>query len=401
MTIKNNNIPEKILASAVELRHTLHKSAELSGREEKTKRILIEYLSQRTSLELHDMGAWFYAACRAKGGGKKRIAFRADMDALPIDEGTALEHCSENRGVSHKCGHDGHCASLAAFAEFVDKNGCENDVFFLFQHSEENGSGAVECEKLIELENIDEIYGYHNMPGFPLGSVAVHTGCAACASTGMVIRLIGRNSHASQPENGSNPAFALAELILAVPELVKAAAVDRELESPNPMMAFGSRGMVMCTVVGASVSSRRDCERADAFGTSAGFAHLALTIRSEDEDCMKTAEKSIEGIADMVCRRHGLSCTVSRSDPFPETRNDEGCAERVRAAAGALELSIAEWDEPFRSSEDFGYYTKKTKGALFYIGCGESHAPLHTLEYDFSDELIGIAARLFAELAGC
>lgn len=399
METKNKNIAEELISSAVELRHTLHKNAELSGREEKTKRILMEYLAKRTSLEIHDMGAWFYAAYRA--GGKKRIAFRADMDALPIDEGEVLIYSSETRGVSHKCGHDGHCASLAALAEFIDENGCENDIFFLFQHSEENGSGAIECGKLIELENIDEFYGYHNMPGLPLGSIAGHTGCAACASTGMVIRLTGKNSHASQPENGNNPSFALAELIMAVPEMVKAAAGECELESPNPMMAFGSRGMVMCTIVGSGVSSREDCEKEAAFGTSAGFAYLALTVRAEDEKCMAALEKSIVNIAEMVCLNNGLACSVFYNDAFPETRNDAACAEKVRTAAKKLALPVAEWNEPFRSSEDFGYYTKKIKGALVYIGSGLHHAPLHTAEYDFPDGLIVTAVRLFAELAGC
>lgn len=392
-------IDEEMLRRAVELRRTLHKNAELSEHEEKTKRLLIEYLSSETSLEIRDMGAWFYAAHRSSGGGKKRIAFRADMDALPIDEGTALSYCSLNRGVSHKCGHDGHSASLAAFAEFIDKNGCENDIFFLFQHAEENGAGAAVCQKLIELEHIDEVYGCHNMPGFPLGSVAVHSGCAACASKGLIIKMTGKNSHASQPENGKNPAFALSELTLSIPELVKEAAGESAAKSPNPMMAFGKRGMVMCSVIGSGVSSREDCEKMDAFGTSAGFARLALTIRAEDEKCMDSLEKSLIERAESICESGGFDCLVEYSDPFPETRNDEECAEKVRTAAKTLGLSIAKWDEPFRSSEDFGYYTKKTKGALFYLGCGENHAPLHTLEYDFSDELIGIAVRLFAELA--
>lgn len=397
----HKNICKELLDCAKELRHTLHRNAELSGHEDKTKRILIEHISRRTKLELHDMGAWFYAAYRAIGGGKKRIAFRADMDALPIDEGCVLPYCSENRGVSHKCGHDGHCASLAAFAEYVDKHGCKNDVFFLFQHAEENGAGAAVCQAIIEREQVDEIYGYHNMPGFPLGSVAVHTGCAACASKGLIIKLTGKNSHASQPENGRNPAFALSELTLSIPELVRAAAEDGEAgESTNPMMAFGARGMVMCTVIGSGVSSREDCERADAFGTSAGFARLALTIRAEDETCMAALEKSLIEKAESICESGGFDCSIEYSDPFPETRNDEECAEMVRTAAKSLGLAIAKWDEPFRSSEDFGYYTKKTKGALFYLGCGEDHAPLHTLEYDFSDELIGIAVRLLAELAG-
>ncbi len=409
-----NGMVNEIIESAKALRHELHQNAELSEHEQITKRILMEYLERRTKLELHDMGAWFYAVYRAKtdcaktDGAKKRIAFRADMDALPIDEGGLLPYCSKNRGVSHKCGHDGHSASLAAFAEYLDKTGCENDIFLLFQHAEENGAGAAVCQKLIELEHIDEIYGWHNMPGFPLGSVAVHTGCAACASKGVIIKFMGKNSHASQPENGKNPAFALAELIGAIPGLVKQAAGECGAEkaggregakSQSPMAAFGADGMVMCTVIGAGVSSREDMQKAEAFGTSAGFAFLSLTIRAESEARMDALEKSLIDLAHGTAGSHCLSFTVEYSDPFPETRNDARCAERVRRAAISLGLEIARWDEPFRSSEDFGYYTKKTKGALFYIGCGEAHAPLHTVEYDFSDELIETAVRLFAQLA--
>lgn len=391
-----------MLEKAKELRHELHRHAELSLNERETKRILIDFLAKNTSLELHDMGAWFYAAYRSpeRSKGPRRIAFRADMDALPIDEGCSLAYSSKTRGVSHKCGHDGHSASLAAFALAVDRCGCENDIFFLFQHAEENGAGAAVCEALIALEHIDEIYGCHNMPGFPMGSVAVHDGVAACASTGLVLKLTGRNSHASQPENGLNPAYALAELIGAIPSLVdEAAEAEGTAQRGVPGFAMSDTGVVMCTVVGAEVGSKADGGGTNAFGTSAGFARLMLTVRAEDESRLERLKELLIERLGRLAHGHGLAAEHELADPFPETRNDPACAEKVRRAAERAGLPPARWDEPFRSSEDFGRYTKLIPGALFYIGCGESHAPLHTVSYDFSDELIAFAAEMFAQLA--
>ena len=405
----DSNTADAVLAEAAEkavgLRHALHGNAELSGTETRTKRMLMDFISENTSLELCDMGSWFYAAYRTgkdPGPGCRRIAFRADMDALPIDEGNELPYASCNRGVSHKCGHDGHSASLAAFALAVDRLGCDNDVFFLFQHSEENGEGAAECARLIDIEAIDEIYGFHNMPGFPRGAVMVHDGVAACASKGLVLRFKGKNSHASQPENGVPAAYALAELISALDGFVKAAAGESRAPSDEPAVrgvAFGEKGMVMCTVVGADVGSREQGGGEAAFGTSAGFARLMLTVRAEDEANMDALEGLILTSARALAAREGLGFDMEYRDPFPETRNTASCAEKVRMAAESCGFVIAPWNEPFRSSEDFGYYTKKTNGALFYIGCGEAHAPLHTPDYDFEDALILTAAKMFLALA--
>lgn len=398
-------IDPDIIEKTIALRHDLHENAELSCKESNTRRMLIEFLRANTSLEILEMGAWFYAAYRnGTGAGKKRIAFRADMDALPIDEGYSLAYSSLRRGVSHKCGHDGHSAGLAAFALLIDRYGCENDVFFLFQHAEENGVGAAECEKLIELEKIDEIYAYHNMPGFPLRSVAVHNGTAACASTGLILKLTGVNSHASQPENGKNPAFALASLIGEIPLLVKIAAKDgaeqgeQMADTGTPGFAMSPTGVVMCTVIGCEIGSR-ETGGTDAFGTSAGFGRLMLTVRAQDERRLDLLVALLSDRAKLLAAEHGLKFSSDISDPFPETRNDDGCADKVREAAAKLGLELARWDEPFRSSEDFGRYTKLTRGALFYIGSGAEHAPLHTADYDFPDELIETACMMFRELA--
>lgn len=403
--MKKNDRKMRLDAQIVEkcaaFRKLLHKNAELSCKETKTKALLIDFLRENTSLDIVDMGAWFYAKriSASASADKKRIAFRADMDALPIDEGERFSYASETRGVSHKCGHDGHLASLAAFALYLDSHPCGNDVFLLFQHAEETGAGAFVCREMIEKEHIDEIYGYHNMPGFPLGSVAVHTGCAAFASKGIIIRFNGKNSHASQPENGVNPAFALAETVMSIPALVEAAAGEKNLKRDTPMSASGEYGTVMCTIIGASISSREDAERSPAFGTSAGTGELLLTVRAEREERMKRLEADIRAEAERAAKAYSLGAHIECTEEFPETRNTDGCAGKVREAAERLGIPLAKWDEPFRSSEDFGYYTKSTRGALFYIGGGEDHAPLHTPEYDFPDAIIKTAAEMFAELA--
>src|SRR6056297_2999629 len=111
---------DKNLKLAVKLRHELHKNPEVSNEEKWTKNHLIEFLRENTKLEIIDKGKWFYAAYRSKVGNRN-IAFRADFDAVEMDEGIELSYASKNEGVSHKCGHDGHSAALAAFALEIDE----------------------------------------------------------------------------------------------------------------------------------------------------------------------------------------------------------------------------------------------------------------------------------------
>lgn len=373
-----------ILNSAVALRHELHRHAELSGQEKHTKAMLMDFLRENTSLELHDMGAWFYAAYRVpsdertEAAAPRRIAFRADFDALPIEDDAALPYASETHGVSHKCGHDGHSAALCALALEIDRHGCRSDVFFLFQHAEETGCGAPVCQRLITDEKIDIIFGWHNMPGFPVGSVAVHDGTAAFASRGLVLSFFGKSSHASQPENGHNPARAIARLITDVPALTARAE---------------HRGVVMATVVCVRVGE-------EAFGTNAGFGQLMLTIRAEFESELDALDSELCRRARAYAEQDGIeNVGAEYRDPFPETRNTPNAVSAVRRARTECGLVEARWDEPFRSSEDFGCYTKLTDGALFYIGCGVDHAKLHTREYDFNDAIIEPAVDMMLHLA--
>ena len=261
---------KKNLELAKQLRHELHQHPELSNHEAWTKQHLIDFLKKHTKLEIVDNGLWFYAIYRT-GEDKKNIAYRADFDALPIEETIDIPYASKFPGISHKCGHDGHSASLAGFALEIDQKGADKNIFFLFQHAEETGDGAAQCCAMIKENNIEEIFGYHNMTGIPLKSIGIIDGITHCASKGMTIHMEGAPAHASEPENGVNPAFAIAKIIDAIPEFIS---------------TEKSKGLILCTVVQVAIGER-------AFGMSASKGDLLLTIRALYEDgigssCRKT-----------------------------------------------------------------------------------------------------------------
>ena len=366
----------EIYRLAVQLRHELHQHPELSMHETWTKARLMDFLRRHTSLKLVDRGRWFYAVHWA-GEEKESIAFRADMDAVPVAEPPELvPYASQCPGVGHKCGHDGHSAALAAFGLELDRTGAEKNVFLLFQHAEETGQGALECMEMLKEHNISEIYAFHNLPGVSLGAVAVPEGVAQFASTGMILQFTGVKSHASYPENGRNPAFAIGEIVTEIPQLIR----------PEHY-----RGMALITVIQVDVGER-------AFGTGAGYGELLLTIRAELEEELEQLRKRLEALAQKKAQAYALGCSFAYEDPFPETRNHPRAVAKVRQAAERLGVPVEEMKERFRASEDFGHYTKQIPGAMFYLGSGDS-APLHTEQFDFPDQLIGTAVDLFLQLA--
>lgn len=358
------------------LRHQLHKHPELSNKEIWTKSHLISFLKENTKLEVVDKGLWFYAIYHA-GEWKKNIAFRADFDAVPMEEGIDLSYKSSISGVAHKCGHDGHAATLAGFALEIDQIGADKNIFFLFQHAEETGDGAAQCLDFIEENNIEEIFAYHNMSGMSYKSVNVIDGTSHCASKGMTIHMEGAPAHASQPEDGVNPAFAIAKIITAIPELTS----SKE-----------HRGMILCTIIQVDIGER-------AFGVAASKGDLLLTIRALYEEEMDKLQENIVELALAEGKKYGLKVSFSYNDAFPETCNYKESSDKIRKVCIDKGFELIEMKEAFRASEDFGHYLKKTKGAIFYIGNGEKYPNIHTAQYDFRDEIIETAVEVFKGLA--
>ena len=398
------------LSAITQLRHTLHRHPELSMQETETMKILQVFLRENTSLEIHAGEGWFYALKKAspsfRSGGSNAgpMAFRADMDALPIAESISLPYGSENEGISHKCGHDGHCAVLCGLALELDRRETDRDVYLIFQPGEEIGAGAKRCAELIREKGIAEIYAMHNLGGYAEGTLVYRRGLTQPASEGLRIRLTGRTSHASAPEKGNNPAGAIAAIVqYASGEAVftghGTAAISvsaARLPRSNPKTAAATDAqhtpMRLCTITGIRLGDGD-------FGISPGEGEICMTLRAEIEDEMLAMEKSVLSYAAQAAETAGLKMTSSIHDYFPETRNHDACLDKVLEAARKNKIPAISMGELWRASEDFGHYLKICPGAMIYIGNGEDYPPLHTSEYDFNDRIIEPAVNLFTGIA--
>ena len=360
------------LEKIINLRHELHKHPYLSDEEGKTKERLMNFLKENTHLKLTDMGKWFYAEYHPENS-KGSIAFRADMDALKINETTDIPYKSVNPGVSHKCGHDGHSSAMCLFCMEVEEKGADKDVYFIFQHAEETGNGGEMCAKLLEEKHIDEVYAIHNFPQVKFGAIGVRNGTICCASKGMEIHFKGVSAHASQPEKGKNPSRAISKAVL---ELDKIADPKRYT------------GLILATVV------QIDCGE-KAYGIAAHEGSLLLTIRGQHEDEMLSMQKEIEDFCKKTASEEGLEVDFSFHEEFPETYDHKESVDKIKAVAKENNWEIYEMENPIRSSEDFGWYTKKTKGAMMWIGAGENWPALHSSDFDFNDKLIEHFVNIF------
>ncbi|ARS34873.1 amidohydrolase [Pontibacter actiniarum] len=373
------------LPHLTQLRHTLHRHPELSGSETDTARRLEAHMQAYSPDQLYTNlgGTGLAAVFNGIEPDGPTVLFRAELDALPITEANEdLHYKSEAEGVSHKCGHDGHMAILSALGSLLhQRRPARGKVVLLYQPAEETGAGAwavLQDQRFEQEIKPDYVFALHNLPGKPKHQVVVREGVFAAASTGMVVELHGKSSHAAEPENGVNPGQAMAEIILAFNQIVRDKAQFQDL--------------TLLTVIHARLGEV-------AFGTNPGYATVMATLRSyQPADLQKLKELTQQHVQE-IADRHSLRHTIRFVEEFPATVNHSREVQLVRQAAAQLELDVQEAVHPFRWSEDFGHFTARYKGAFFGLGSGETQPQLHHSNYDFPDELIPTGASLFYGIA--
>jgi amidohydrolase len=371
----------KALDKLIAFRKKMHTNPELSKQESQTAKRIASFLKDcKPAKIITKVGGHGILAIFDSGKEGDTLLFRADMDALPIQEKNDFEHRSKVDGVSHKCGHDGHTTILLGLATLLSKNPPKKGkAILLFQPAEEIGKGAAAVlsdEKFKEIQP-DWVFGLHNLPGYPLHEVVVKNDSFTASVVSLVVGLNGKTAHAAEPENGINPSLAVSELLLQ--------ASVWSNNSPE------RDDFTVVTPVHVNLGN-------EAYGTSAGGAKLGFTIRTWTEEEMEQLKAKMETFLISLAEKHRLELNFKYIEEFKACENNPDAVEQILNATNQLNLKITKPENPFKWGEDFGLFTQQYKGAFFGIGAGKETPALHNPDFDFPDELIPTGAQLFHEL---
>lgn len=367
----------------IKIRQYLHQHPEISGEEKETSKFIISKLKEIGIQEIrNDFFESGILASIDSGKPGKTILFRAELDALPIQERNPdLSYQSKIDGKSHKCGHDGHMTILLGLAERLLKNKItQGKVLLLFQPAEENGKGAESIlnSEILENYSIDYIFALHNIPGYPLGSVICKPGSFTPSVESLEIKMIGKTSHAGMPDKGVNPSAAIAELITYFNALHQPKVTEKDFFLSSPVQIRMGK---------------------PSYGTSAGDGLIGYTFRSFDYEFFQSQKQKISNKAEEILKKPvGLDYRLTWKEAFATNKNDTQAYQYIKQAAENLEVEYFEKEIGFSWGEDFGSFTQEYRGAMFGLGAGENQPELHNPDYDFPDELIEKGIQMFHQL---
>jgi amidohydrolase len=361
-------------------RRELHRYPEVSGEEGETARRVQEaLLLAKPDRIVSNLGGHGVAAVYEGAIPGPTVMIRAELDGLPIEEISEFDYRSTVPGKGHLCGHDGHMSILMALATALgQKRPTKGRVILLFQPAEENGAGAaaVLADPAFATLKPDMALSLHNLPGVPLGHVLLREGPVNCASRGMKIVLTGKTSHASCPEDGVPPTFALAKLLGGLTALGNTMPVGPEF--------------ALVTLTHARLGE-------PAFGISPGRAEIWATLRSLTDERMAGLVARAEALAAGEAEAAGLQLEITYEDVFRQCYNSAEAVDALRRALDDEGVSHQSDSPllPMKGSEDFGLFRTVAPSAMFFLGSGETHPQLHNPDYDFPEALIPVGARVF------
>ena len=366
------------------LRHTLHSEPELSEKEFSTSERIADFLAHtHPDLLLKHLGHMKTGICALYSSNKPgpQILLRCELDALPIDEKNDLPYKSQHPGVSHKCGHDGHMATMCMVAKLLgEQRPQRGSVGLIFQPAEENGTGAkalIEDKEFQKHIHPDYVFGFHNIPKFEKHQILLRSGIFSSASAGFIIQLTGTSTHSSYPENGRPPSAAVSKLIDQI----------NNLESS---MTFKDK--VVSTISFAQLGS---AEMGPNFGTAPGDATVMGIIRAFNDEDFNKLKQSVADLTVEACAPQQLQHDISWHEEFTVTVNDQHCTDVVQKVCDKHGFQSHSLEEPFRWSEDFSYFSKAYKSCFFGIGSGVKQPQLHNEYYDYPDDIIPTGAKIY------
>lgn len=306
-------------------------------------------------------------------GKKDAIAFRADADALPIQEKTKASYCSVHPGCMHACGHDGHMAILLELSRRLnEKKELPHNVLLVFQPAEETTGGAKDlcATGIFRSYKVQAIFGLHLWPQLPEGVIASRANEMMARSCEVRVDVYGKSAHIAKAQEGVDALAAGVDFYQRV----------MKLEGALPKRIFRLLKF-------GKFESGRVCN------ALSDHTRIEGSLRAFQDDVFYSIRAGIVSIAKDIERAYGCTVNVYMTEGYPAVMNPPELHKRVRKAVGFFEL-----DGPSMTAEDFSWYQKSLPGMFFFLGVGDT-APLHSDTFDFDEEILLKGVRFFEDLA--
>ena len=352
-------------------RRALHQIPELDKNLPKTLKYLTESLSGLKCKVFSPMDsalcAWF------DFGAPETIAFRSDMDALPITENTGAQFASRHPGQMHACGHDGHMAILLELARRLNrKEALSHNVLLVFQPAEETTGGAKElcATGVLEQYHVSSVFGLHLWPGLDAGVIASRREELMSRSCEVTVDIFGRSSHIAKAAEGIDAMAAAVEFY--------SCAVAMEKALPDSIFRLLKFGKFQSGTVRNAIS---------------GHTRLEGSLRAFQDDVFDSLANGLREIGKRIASETGCSISVHMNDGYPAVMNPAPLYDRVRSCVDFRELPV-----PSMTAEDFSWYQKHLPGMFFFLGTGNTPA-LHADDFNFDEQILLKGADFFEKLA--
>ena len=364
-------------------RRDFHMHPELAYQEERTSQIVAEKLKSWGIKVKTGLGKTGVVGVIEGTGEGPSIGLRADMDALPIDEMNDIEWKSQNQGVMHACGHDGHTTMLLGAAKYLaETRNFAGTVHVIFQPAEEGFAGAKAMidDGLFEEFPCDQVYGLHNWPEMPAGQLAAVPGPIMAAADKFVIKVKGKGAHGAMPHNGVDPIVVGSQIVTALQSLVS--------RSKNP--------------IETAVISTTMFHAGSAFNVIPEEAELSGTVRTFNPKVQDMVEAGMKRIAEGISAAMGAVAEIDYRRGYPATINHKREADLAAEVAASIvgPENVRRDVNPTMGAEDFSFMLNEKPGCYLWLGQGggASSENVHHPQYDFNDTVLPIGASVLAKL---
>ncbi len=379
-------ISNEIKEQMINWRHQIHCHPEAAFEEKETSSLVAKVLTD-LGLEVHTgIGGTGVVGVLRCGSGARRIGLRADMDCNKIVEQGEHPYTSQNHGRMHACGHDGHTATLlgvaAALSQSRDFNGT---VYFIFQPAEEPGLGAQAMldDGLLERFPMDEVYGFHNFPNLPKGTVSVRPGQFMASEDDFKISIHGKGGHSSAPHDTKDPLVAAAEMIMAMQTIV-----SRNVDAQEP-----------------AVLSFTELHTDGAMNAIPSNVTLSGDVRTYSAQVQSMIEAKMRQICEHICGMNDMAYEFEYIHAFVPMVNDEELTNQVVEAAKQIVGSgnVNSNANRISGSEDFARISAKVPGCYFALGSSQYddpnvEPPLHNALFNYNDDILVLGAELLVQI---